>query len=203
GRVGMYECRSTAVGLGIGHGVQSHGGRTGGLRPVDLHHATARQSADPEGNVQGDRSGRDHRHRRAGVVTEAHHRPLAERPVDLTQRRIECFAAVCNWSSHAVTFLVLWRSYRRCTGLVFSGTRPLLGATWYGGYVRPPTSGSADVLVVDERHRPLVLSTLTERAFYRPDCGHDTPRNPDFARRAVVQGLRAGAARTGMRRRPA
>src|SRR5699024_4511691 len=99
------------------------------------------------GHVQGDGSGRDHRHWRAGVVTEAHHRPLAERPVDLTQRRIERLSAVCNWSSHAVTFLALWRSHRRCTGLAFSGTRPLRAATCYGGYARPLTSGGADVLV--------------------------------------------------------
>ena len=48
-----------------------------GLRAVDLHDPAARQAADAERDVEGDRPGGDHADRRAGVVAEAHHRALA------------------------------------------------------------------------------------------------------------------------------
>ena len=71
--------------LGAGDGVQGHGGLARGLRSEDLHNAPARQAANAQGDVQGDRPGGDDGHGRADVIAQAHDRPLAEGLVDLGQ----------------------------------------------------------------------------------------------------------------------
>ena len=60
--------------------------------------AAARQAADAEGDVEGDRTGRDDLDGRPHVVAESHHRALAELLVDLRERRVEGLVAVCCWS---------------------------------------------------------------------------------------------------------
>lgn len=78
------EGRDAARALGIGHRVQGDRGLTRGLGAVDLHDPAARQAADAERHVQRDRAGRDHLDGGSGVIAQAHHRPLAELPLDLS-----------------------------------------------------------------------------------------------------------------------
>ena len=69
------------------------------LRSVDLDDPAARQAADAERDVEGDRAGRDDLDRRPDVVAEAHDRALAELAVDLGERGVERLVAVL-WRSH-------------------------------------------------------------------------------------------------------
>src|SRR4051812_12096514 len=75
---------------------------TRGLRAVDLHHPASGQPSDAEGDVKGNRAGRDNLDRRAGVVAESHHRALAELAVDLGERGVQRLFAVCG-SGHFFT----------------------------------------------------------------------------------------------------
>ena len=64
-----------------------------GLRPVDFDHATARQSAHAERQVEPQRAGRNHRE--VGfdrLLAELHDRTLAELLFDLAKGQIERFA---------------------------------------------------------------------------------------------------------------
>src|SRR5215217_4508540 len=56
--LGVDERRDAAGRLGVGHRVQGHGRLTGGLRAVDLDDAATRQTADAQGDVEGDGAGR-------------------------------------------------------------------------------------------------------------------------------------------------
>ena len=82
--------------LGVGHRVQGDRRLAGGLRAVDLHDPAARQAADAERDVEGDRAGRDDLDRRADLVAEAHDRALAELLLDLGERGVERLLAVVS-----------------------------------------------------------------------------------------------------------
>ncbi len=102
GVLGVDERRDAAALLGVGDGVEGEGGLAGGLRPVDLDDAAAREAADAEGDVEGDRPGGDHLDGRARLVAEAHDGALAELPLDLGERGLEGLLAVvgcheCPW----------------------------------------------------------------------------------------------------------
>ena len=58
--LGVDEGGDAAGRLGAGDGVQRERGLARGLRAVDLDDAAARQAADAEGHVEGDRAGGDH-----------------------------------------------------------------------------------------------------------------------------------------------
>jgi hypothetical protein len=92
--LGVDERRDAACGLGVGHRVQRDGGLARRLRAVDLDDPAARQPADAERHVQGDRTGGDDRDRLAHLVAEPHHRAFTEVLVDLCERQLEGFLAV-------------------------------------------------------------------------------------------------------------
>src|SRR5699024_2723008 len=88
------ERGDTAGCLGIGHRVQRDRGLTRGLRTIDLDDAPPREPTDPERDIEGERAGRDHLDRRAGVVTQTHDRALTEGLVDLRERQVQRLLAV-------------------------------------------------------------------------------------------------------------
>jgi hypothetical protein len=92
--LGVDERRDAAGGLGVGYRVQCDGGLTRGFRAVDLDDPAARQAADAQRHVQGDGTGRDDRDRLTDLVTEAHHRTLAETLLDLRERQFEGLLAI-------------------------------------------------------------------------------------------------------------
>ena len=94
GVLGVDERHDAAGALGVGHRVQGDGRLARGLRTVDLHHPAARQATEAERDVEGDRAGRDDLQRCAGLVTEAHHRALAELLLDLGERDVQRLLAV-------------------------------------------------------------------------------------------------------------
>jgi hypothetical protein len=96
--LGVDERRDAAGLLGVGDGVQRYGRFARALRSVDLDDAPARQAADAQGDVEGDRAGRDDLDRRPDVVAETHHGALAELAVDLCQRGVERLVAVLRRS---------------------------------------------------------------------------------------------------------
>ena len=102
GVLGVDERRDAAGALRVRHGVQGDRRLAGGLRAVDLDDPAARQPTDAEGDVEGDRAGRDDLDRRPGVVPEAHHRSLAELAVDLGEGGVERLLAVCG-CGHVLT----------------------------------------------------------------------------------------------------
>ena len=53
GVLGVNEGGVAPGPLGAGDGVERDGGLAGGLRPVDLDNAAAREAADPQGDVEG------------------------------------------------------------------------------------------------------------------------------------------------------
>ena len=53
--LGVDERHDAAGALGVGHRVQGDRGLAGGLRTVDLHDPAARQAAEAERDVEGDR----------------------------------------------------------------------------------------------------------------------------------------------------
>ena len=57
--LGVDEGGDAAALLGLGDHVQGEGGLAGGLRPVDLDDAPAREAADAERDVEAQRAGRD------------------------------------------------------------------------------------------------------------------------------------------------
>ncbi|OEI67236.1 putative protein recA [Curtobacterium sp. ER1/6] len=94
--LGVDEGRDATGALRVGDGVQGQGRLTRGLRAVDLDDAAARQPADAERDVEGDRTGRDGGDGGALVGAEAHDRALAELPVDLGESGLEGLLAVCR-----------------------------------------------------------------------------------------------------------
>ena len=92
--LGVDEGHDAAGGLGVGHRVQGDRRLAGGLRAVDLDDPAARQAAQAEGHVEGDRPGRDDLEGRAGLVAQAHHRALAELLLDVEQRGVQGLVAV-------------------------------------------------------------------------------------------------------------
>jgi len=88
---------------------------TGGLRAVDLDDPAPGQAADAQRHIQGDRAGRDDRDRLTHLVSEAHHRALAEVLVDLGHRQFECFFAIGRLR-HDVSPVVRWFGDRFSVG---------------------------------------------------------------------------------------
>jgi len=70
------------------------GGLTAALGAVDLHDPAARQAADAQGDVEGDRTGRHDLDRCPRLVAQPHHRALAELALDLGQCRFESLLPV-------------------------------------------------------------------------------------------------------------
>ena len=92
--LGVDERHDAPGALGVGHRVQGDRRLAGRLRPVDLHDPAARQAAQAERDVEGDRARRDDLERCAGLVTQAHHRALAELLLDLGERDVQRLLAV-------------------------------------------------------------------------------------------------------------
>ncbi|SKZ98083.1 Uncharacterised protein [Mycobacteroides abscessus subsp. abscessus] len=103
GMLGVDECGDAARSLRVGHRVESDRRLTRRLRAVDLHDAATRQTADTERDVECDGPGRDHLDRLPALLTEAHHRTLAEVLVDLGQREVESLLAVLGSCCHGIS----------------------------------------------------------------------------------------------------
>ena len=80
--------------LGAGHGVERNGRLTRGLGPVDLDDAPAGQAPDPQGDVEGGRTGGDDGHGRTRVISQSHDGALTEGLVDLGERGGQGLGAV-------------------------------------------------------------------------------------------------------------
>ena len=59
------------------------------LRPEDLHDPSPRQAADPEREVERERTGRDRFDPHVSSLPELHDRTLAELLLDLAERHVE------------------------------------------------------------------------------------------------------------------
>ena len=94
--LGVDERGDAALLLHVGDRVERECRLSGRLRAVDLDDAAARESADAERDVEGDRSGGDHLDRSALVAAQSHDRALSELPVDLGEGRFEGLLAVCG-----------------------------------------------------------------------------------------------------------
>src|SRR5699024_10035187 len=105
--------RGDAAGrLRVGHRVQGDGGLTGGLGAVDLDDAPARQSADAQRHIQGDRTGGDGRDRLTRLLAQPHDRALAEVLVDLRQGQFQRLTAIVGDLAHDVSFSPVARTGR-------------------------------------------------------------------------------------------
>lgn len=82
--LGVDEGRGAAQLLAFGNGLQGEVVLPG-FRPVDLDHAALRQAADPQCDVQHQRTGRDDLDGLDDPVAHAHHRAFAELLFDLAQ----------------------------------------------------------------------------------------------------------------------
>src|SRR5690606_37589403 len=80
-----HEGGNTAGTLCVRNRVQGNRGLTGRFRTIDFHHATTRETADTERNIEWDRAGRDHFYRGTLIRAQAHHGTLAELAVNLCQ----------------------------------------------------------------------------------------------------------------------
>ncbi|MCY1366431.1 hypothetical protein D9M69_533280 [compost metagenome] len=87
---GIDEGALTAELLHFGDGLQGERGLARGFRAVDLDHATPRQTADAQRNVQAQRAGGDHLDVFQRLAfAQAHDRALAELLFDLGQRGLQ------------------------------------------------------------------------------------------------------------------
>ena len=92
--LGVDERGDAAGGLGVGDRVQRDGGLTRGFRAIDLDDPAAREAADAQRHVQGDRAGGDDGDRLADLVAEPHHRAFSVVLLNLCERQFEGFLAV-------------------------------------------------------------------------------------------------------------
>src|ERR1044071_2069839 len=85
----------TSLFLCLGDDVQGERGLTRRLRTIDFDDSSARNSADPKGNIESERSRRNYRQIlwRTGFA-EPHDGTLAELPFDLADGEIECFLSI-------------------------------------------------------------------------------------------------------------
>ena len=95
--LGIDERRGPAALLRLGDRVQRESGLARALRPVDFDHPPARQPADAERDVQPEASGRDRLDLHLLAAAELHCRALAERAIDLGERRFERLLPVHAW----------------------------------------------------------------------------------------------------------
>ena len=94
--LGVDEGDDAAGRLGAGHRVEGDRRLSGGLRTIDLHDPAARQPAQAEGHVEGDRPRGDHLERGTRLVAQSHDRALAELLLHLCERGVEGLLAVCT-----------------------------------------------------------------------------------------------------------
>ncbi|GAA4338310.1 hypothetical protein GCM10023178_51590 [Actinomadura luteofluorescens] len=92
--LGVDEGGDAAHLLDARDGVERDGGLAGALGAVHLDDAAARQTADAEGDVEGDRAGGDHLDGRPRLLAHPHDRPLAELPLDLGECGLESLLPV-------------------------------------------------------------------------------------------------------------
>jgi hypothetical protein len=92
--LGVDERADAAATLGFRHHVVDERRLARRLRAEDLDDASARQPADAERQVEGERAGRDGADRYGGAVVHLHDRPLAELALDLAERDVECLLAI-------------------------------------------------------------------------------------------------------------
>ncbi len=104
--LGVDEGREAPGLLGLGDDLERERRLARGLGPEDLDDAAARDAADAERGVHGERAGRDHRDRHVGLVSQPHDRALAELPLDLRQRRFDGAPLLVGFhAGHVLTFL--------------------------------------------------------------------------------------------------
>ena len=86
---GIDESGGAAGLLRLGDDMQRQRGLARAFRAVDLDHPAARQAADAERDIEPERTGRDHLDLHRLLRAQLHRRALAERAIDLRQRRFE------------------------------------------------------------------------------------------------------------------
>ena len=94
GVLGVDERADAAHLLGFGDHVVDERRLARGLGAEDLDHAAAREPADAECEVESERAGRDRSDRDRCAVVHLHDRALAELPLDLSERDVECFLPI-------------------------------------------------------------------------------------------------------------
>ena len=92
--LGVDEGADAAAPLCLGDHVVDEGRLARGLGAEDLDDAAAWQAADPERKIERERAGRDRADRDRRAVVHLHDRSLAELPLDLAERYVECFVLV-------------------------------------------------------------------------------------------------------------
>ena len=104
GVLGVYiGGRATGL-LGLSHDVVSEGRLAGRLGAEDLGDAAPGEAADTQGDVEGERAGRDGRGLYDVHVTEAHDGTVPELTVNLAQRGLEGLSSFRSHSSHVNLF---------------------------------------------------------------------------------------------------
>ena len=102
--LGVDERGDTACPLRLRNGMQRNGGLTGGFWAVDLHHATTGETADAQGNVDGDVARRNGANGRTLILAQAHDGALAKVLFDLRHGQIQSLGAV-SVVTHWILFL--------------------------------------------------------------------------------------------------
>ena len=127
------EGRRAAVLLRLGDRVQRERRLTAGFRSVDLDDAAARETADAEGEIEGDRAGRDDVERHAFLeLAHLHDRALAELPLDLGEGVGRGRAAVRLVLPCSSSFLSVCRRICRFVTLVSAyGGMPRVPGEWH------------------------------------------------------------------------
>jgi hypothetical protein len=92
--LGVDERADATATLSLGDHVVDERRLPGRLRSEDLDDAPARQAADAEREVEGERPGRDSAGRDLAVVVHPHDRALAELALDLAERNVESLLAI-------------------------------------------------------------------------------------------------------------
>ena len=92
--LGVDEGADAAAALRLGDHVVDERRLARRLGPEDLDHAAARQPADAERDVERERPGRDGGDRDLRLVVHLHDGALAELPLDLSERDVECLLAI-------------------------------------------------------------------------------------------------------------
>ena len=92
--LGVDEGADPAAALRLGDYVVDERRLARGLGAEDLDDAAAGQPTDPQREVEGERAGRDRPYGHGGPVAHPHDGALAELPLDLAERGVECLLAI-------------------------------------------------------------------------------------------------------------
>src|SRR5205823_3028441 len=114
--------------LGLGEYVVDQRRLPGGLGAEDLDDAPARNAADPQGEIEGERAGGDRLDAHLSpLVAHAHDGALAELALDLGQRALQCGVAGLGGLGVIGHARAPWRSgFERFTvGIRADGSRTL------------------------------------------------------------------------------